>query len=151
MRGFYPVRAPPSPGTRMAMSADNTEFLREGYEALERGDLETFEALSRDRIGPEFEFHHVWDGRVFRGYEGTMEWLADARETWKDYKQEVDEIIDLGDDVLVVLAISAEGAGSGVPVAQEFAVLWTFDGETVVRARSFTSRAEALGAARSDE
>ena len=80
-----------------------------------------------------------------------MEWLADARETRKDYKQEVDEIIDLGDDVVVVLAISAEGAGSGVPVAQEFAVLWTFDGETVVRARSFTSRAEALEAAGSDE
>jgi ketosteroid isomerase-like protein len=133
------------------MSTDNTEFLRQGYEALERGDLETFKALSRDRIGPEFEFHHVWDGRVFTGYEGTMEWLADARETWKDYKQEVDEIIDLGDDVVVVLAISAEGAGSGVPVAQEFAVLWMFDGETVVRARSFTSRAEALEAAGSDE
>ena len=144
--GFYPVRAPLT-GYRVEMSKDNAEFLRQGYEALEHGDLETFKALSRDRLGPEFEFHHVWDGRVFKGYEGTMEWLADARETWKDYKQEVDEIIDLGDDVVVVLAISAEGAGSGVPVAQEFAVLWTFDGETVVRARSFTSRAEALAAA----
>ena len=144
--GFYPVRAPLT-GYRVEMSKDNVEFLRQGYEALEHGDLETFKALSRDRLGPEFEFHHVWDGRVFKGYEGTMEWLADARETWKDYKQEVDEIIDLGDDVVVVLAISAEGAGSGVPVAQEFAVLWTFDGETVVRARSFTSRAEALAAA----
>ena len=133
------------------MSKDNAEFLRQGDQALEHGDLETFKALSRDRLGPEFEFHHVWDGRVFKGYEGTMEWLADARETWKDYKQEVDEIIDLGDDVVVVLAISAEGAGSGVPVAQEFAVLWTFDGETVVRARSFTSRAKALAAAGPDE
>jgi ketosteroid isomerase-like protein len=133
------------------MAKANVEFLRQGYEALERGDLETFKALSRERLGPEFEFHHVWDGRVFRGYEGTMEWLSDAQETWKDYTQEVEEIIDLGDDIVVVLGISAEGAGSGVPVAQEFAVLWTFDGETVVRARSFTSRAEALEAAESHE
>jgi ketosteroid isomerase-like protein len=129
------------------MSKDNVEFLRRGYEALERGDLETFKALSRERLGPEFEFHHVWDGRVFKGYEGTVEWLSDAQDTWKDYTQEVDEIIDLGDDIVVVLGISAEGAGSGVPVAQEFAVVWTFDGDAIVRARSFTSRADALEAA----
>jgi ketosteroid isomerase-like protein len=133
------------------MSKQNVEFLRRGYEALERGDLDTFKALSRDRLGPEFEFHHVWDGRVFKGYEGTMEWLSDTRETWKDYKQEVEEILDLGEHVVVVLGISAEGAGSGVPVAQEFAVVWTFDGDTVVRARSFTSRAEALEAAGQSE
>ena len=130
------------------MTEQNVEFLRRGYEALQRGDLETFKSLSRERLDPEFEFHHVWDGRVFKGYEGTMEWLSDTRETWSDYKQEVDEIIDLGEHVVVVLGISAQGAGSGVPVAQEFAVVWTFDGERVVRARSFTSRAEALEAAR---
>ena len=129
------------------MSKENVEFLRQGYEALERGDLDSFKALSRERLGPEFEFHHVWDGRVFKGYDGTMEWLSDARETWKDYKQEVEEILDLGEHVVVVLGISAQGAGSGVPVAQEFAVVWTFDGDTVVRARSFTSRTEALEAA----
>jgi ketosteroid isomerase-like protein len=133
------------------MTEQNVEFLRRGYEALQRGDLETFKSLSRERLDPEFEFHHVWDGRVFKGYEGTMEWLSDTRETWSDYKQEVDEIIDLGEHVVVVLGISAQGAGSGVPVAQEFAVVWTFDGERVVRARSFTSRAEALEAARQSD
>jgi ketosteroid isomerase-like protein len=109
--------------------------------------VETFKALSRERLEPDFEFHHVWDGRVFKGYEGTMDWLSDTRETWKDYKQEIEEIIDLGDNVVVVLGISAQGAGSGVPVVQEFAVVWTFDGDRVVRARSFTSRADALEAA----
>ncbi len=129
------------------MSKENVEFLRRGYEALQHGDLDAFKELSRERIGPEFEFHHVWDGRVFKGYEGTMEWLSDAQETWADYKQEVEEIIDLGEHVVVVLGISAQGVGSGVPVAQEFAVVWTFDGAAVVRARSFTSRADALEAA----
>jgi ketosteroid isomerase-like protein len=129
------------------MSHENVEFLRLGYEALEHGDLETFKALSRERLDPEFEFHHVWDGRVLKGYEGTMDWLSDTRETWKDYNQQVKEIIDLGEHVVVVLGISAQGVGSGVPVAQEFAVVWTFDGDTAVRARSFTSRTEALEAA----
>jgi dihydrofolate reductase/ketosteroid isomerase-like protein len=130
---------------------ENVEFLRQGYEALQRGDLETFKALARERLDPAFEFHLVWDGRVLRGYEGTLEWLSDTRDTWQDYSQEVHEIIDLGQDVVVVLHISARGSGSGVPVEQEFAVVWTFEGERAVSARSFSSAAEALESARSAE
>jgi ketosteroid isomerase-like protein len=130
------------------MSRGDVEFLREGYDALARGDLETFTALSREHLAPDFEFHHVWDGRVFRGFEGTMEWISDTRETWEDYSQEVEEIIELGSVVVVVLAISGRGGGSGVPVAQELAVVWTFEDGKAIEARSFTSREEALEAGR---
>jgi ketosteroid isomerase-like protein len=129
------------------MSRADVDFLREGYEALARGDMETFTTLSREHLEPDFEFHHVWDGRVFRGFEGTMKWLSDTRETWKDYSQEVEEIIELGDDVVVVLRISARGGGSGVPVAQELAVVWKFQDGRAIQARSFTSREDALEAA----
>lgn len=129
------------------MSRDNVEFLRRGYEALHRGDIEAFEATTRKRLDPDFAFHSHWAGRVFEGVEGTQEWLSDLRETWDDYDQELVEIVDLGDDVLVVGRASARGAGSGVPVTQEFAVVWTFEGDRAVRARSFASREEALEAA----
>jgi ketosteroid isomerase-like protein len=125
----------------------NVEFLRQGYEALERGDLETFQDLARERLGPDFEFHLVWDGRVLRGFEGTQEWIADTRETWEGYRQKLEEIVDLGEHVVVVVSISGRGGESGVPVGQELAVVWTFDGDRAVRARSFTSRAEAFAAA----
>jgi ketosteroid isomerase-like protein len=111
--------------------------------------LASFTALARERLGPDFEFHHVWDGRVFKGFEGTMEWISDTRETWAEYSQEVEEIAELGeDDVLVVVRISGRGGGSGVPVAQELAVVWTFEGDKAVQARSFTSREEAVEATR---
>jgi ketosteroid isomerase-like protein len=130
------------------MPRAEVQFLRDGYEALQRGDVETFTALSRERLHPHFEFHLVWDGRVLRGLEGTLEWLSDTRETWDDYSQEIVEIADLGEDVLVVLSLSARGGESGVPVAQELAVLWTFDdGGKAVLARSFTTKDEALEAA----
>jgi ketosteroid isomerase-like protein len=128
------------------MSGENVEFLRRGYEALQRGDTETFEALARERLDPDFSFHSHWAGRVFKGIPGTREWVSDTRETWDDYAQEVEEIVDLGGDVLVVGRASARGAGSGVPVTQEFAVIWSFEGERAIRARSFPSRAEALEA-----
>jgi ketosteroid isomerase-like protein len=130
------------------MARGNVEFLREGYAALARGDLETFTALSRDRLAPDFEFHLVWDGRVLRGFEGTMEWIADTRETWDEYSQEVAEITEVGDAVVVVVALSGRGGESGVPVAQELAVVWRFEDGMAVEARSYTSREEALAAAR---
>jgi ketosteroid isomerase-like protein len=128
------------------MSGENVEFLRRGYEALQRGDTEAFEAMSRERLDPDFSFHSHWAGRVFEGFAGVQEWMSDLRHTWDDYDQEIEEIVDLGDYVLAVGRASARGAGSGVPVTQEFAVVWTFEGERAIRARSFASRAEALKA-----
>jgi ketosteroid isomerase-like protein len=129
----------------------NADFLRRGYEALERGDLDTFEELARERIGPDFEFHLVWDGRVLKGWTGTQEWIADTRETWEGYSQKVEEIVDRGDRVLVVVSISGRGSESGVPVEQELAVVWTFEGERARTARSYTSRAEAFAALADEE
>jgi ketosteroid isomerase-like protein len=129
------------------MARGDVEFLREGYAALARGDMETFTELARARLAPGFEFHLVWDGRVLRGFEGTMEWISDTRETWDDYSQEVAEIVEAGDAVVVVLELSGRGGGSGVPVAQELAVVWRFEDGMAIEARSFTSRAEALAAA----
>ena len=125
----------------------HVDFLRNGYDALERGHLDAFEALAREHLDPDFEFHLVWDGRVLKGFEGTMEWIADTRETWKDYSQEVVQIADLGENVVVVVRIAGRGGESGVPVAQELGVVWTFAGDKAVRARSYTSREEAFEAA----
>jgi ketosteroid isomerase-like protein len=114
------------------MSHENVDFLRQGYEALHRGDLESFRALSRERLAPEFVFHSVWDGRVFKGFQGTQEWISDTREVWENYDQRVEEIIDLGENVVVVVRIAGRGGSSGVPVSQELAVIWTFEGDKAV-------------------
>jgi ketosteroid isomerase-like protein len=127
------------------------DFLRQGYEALERGDLETFRELAGERLGPDFEFHLVWDGRVLRGFDGVEEWIADTRDMWEGYTQKLEEVVDLGEQVVVVVSISGRGGESGVPVAQELAVLWTFEGGRAVQARSFTSRADAFEAAGREE
>ena len=126
------------------MSEANVAFLRDGYDALQRGDIAAFKALAREHLEDDFEFHQVWDGRVMKGYEGTIEWLEDMRETWAEYRQSVEEILDLGDQVLVVVRIEARGGSSGVPVDEALAILWTFEGDRATEARSFTSREEAL-------
>jgi hypothetical protein len=46
-----------------------------------------------------------------------------------------------------VSRMSGRGSRSGVPVAQQGAVLVTFDGSTLVSGKSFASKGEALEAA----
>jgi hypothetical protein len=68
-----------------------------------------------------------------------------SHETVESY--ELDDIVDLDEHVLTVGA-SAAGVGSGVPIDQPLARLWTFAGLRAVRARSFSTRADALEAVR---
>ena len=78
-----------------------------------------------------------------------MEWISDTRETsGRLQARRSPRSSSWATSCVVVLALSARGGGSGVPVAQELAVLWkgSKDGKAI-EARSFTSRREALEAA----
>jgi ketosteroid isomerase-like protein len=63
-----------------------------------------------------------------------------------DYMPEVEEAVDLGEHVLVVLRSSGRGSQSGVRVTQRIAGVWTFEEDRIVRGKAFGSRAEALEA-----
>jgi ketosteroid isomerase-like protein len=128
------------------MSAENVEIMRTAYEAIARRDRETLDAILRERLAPDFEFEAALTGATYRGLDGFWELLDDIEDT-VGYRPEVEEAVDLGDHVLVVLRMSGRGSRSGVSVAQQGAVLVTFDGGTLVSGKSFASKAEALEAA----
>jgi ketosteroid isomerase-like protein len=128
------------------MSQENVERIRSAYDAVARRDIEALKALARDYPpAPGFEFDSVLTGQVYRGTQGILDLAADMWET-VDYAPEPEEFIDAGDHVVAVLRISGRGARSGAPVAQRVGIVWTFEGETLVRGQSFTSRDEALEA-----
>jgi ketosteroid isomerase-like protein len=128
------------------MSRQNVERMRELYEAFARRDLEALTALAeRYPLAPGFEFESVLTGQVYRGVEGMLDLATDMWET-VDYVPEVEEFIDAGDHVIVVLRISGRGARSGVPVSQKVGVVWTFEHDTLVGGKSFSSPAAALEA-----
>jgi ketosteroid isomerase-like protein len=128
------------------MSQENVEWVRESYAAWGRGDMAAVEALSQNRLASNFEMYPLYLDQAYTGVEGIRSMWANAGESWEDYRSETDEVIDLGDHVLVVGRVLARGPGSGVPVDQPVAMLWTFEGTKAVRARSFRSKAEALEA-----
>jgi ketosteroid isomerase-like protein len=128
------------------MSDENVEVMLSAYDAIARRDRETLDAILRERLAPDFEFEAVLTGATYKGIDGFWELLDDIEDT-VGYRPEVQEAVDLGDHVLVVLRMSGRGSRSGVSVAQQGAVLVTFDGRTLVSGRSFASMAEALEAA----
>ena len=128
------------------MSAENVEIMLTAYEAIARRDRETLDAILRERLAPDFEFEAALTGATYRGLDGFWELLDDIEDTI-GYRPEVEEAVDLGEHVLVVLRMSGRGSRSGVSVAQQGGVLVTFDGGMLVSGKSFASKAEALEAA----
>ncbi len=127
------------------MSQENVELVRAAYEAIARRDREALDAILREHLAPDFEFEAVLTGATYRGADGLWELLDDIQDT-VGYRPEVQEAVDLDEHVLIVLRMSGRGSRSGAAVAQQGAVLVTFDGSTLVSGQSFASKADALEA-----
>jgi len=127
------------------MSQENVEVVRRSLDAFQRGDYDAAIDALDPRI--EYDLTHFPDGKVYLGHDGVREafriWLG----TWEDYRQEVDEVIDLGDEVLVVVREFGRGKGSGIEVERPTAGVWTLRDGKAVRIRFYAGKAEALEAA----
>ena len=127
------------------MSRENVERVRIGYEAFNRGDLDA----ALEGFPPDVEWH-VWgelpEREVYRGPEGIKQFWQMWRDSFEGFEIKVERIFDADDRVVVLLAATGSGRGSGVEVrTPTFAQLWTFEGDKVIRVEMLTE-AEALAA-----
>jgi ketosteroid isomerase-like protein len=86
------------------------------------------------------------EGRVYRGREGVIEAFRVWRGTWENWEGQVEEIIDAGDRVLMVLLESGRGKGSGVEVEQQTFFVYTPRNGMIVRAQVLIDEDQALEA-----
>jgi ketosteroid isomerase-like protein len=129
------------------MSQENVEVVRKVYEAVNRGDLDTWASF----LSPEV----VWEAlsvpgfrEVYRGRAGARVWLEQLLDVFENTHLEIEQITALSDDrVLVASTDTGRGRGSGAPVEyHECSILWFAEG-LVTRRRAFRTRGEALEAA----
>ena len=129
------------------MSAENVEIVRRGYEQF----IETGEILG-DLVAPGF----VWDMSTFRGWperktyegaEGIREFLDEWGEAWGEWRLEVVELKDAGDEVVAILHQSGTSKTTGLVVDMDFAQVWTVEDGKQTRARMYRDPEEALRAA----
>ena len=125
------------------MSQENVEVIRAMYEHWARGEFPA------DFIDPEVVHTRIgaqtpdMEGE-WRGLEAFSRATAEYVSTFSNLRIEAEEIIDLGDDrVLVRSRHTARGKLSGVPIDHELGDLFTLRAGKVVRHDSYWNLAEA--------
>src|SRR5436190_682712 len=120
------------------MSQENVEIVRSIYRAVERGDYS-----SSEWADPDIEFVAPHEERPMRGVEAMQRSWREFLGAWKDFRAEPEEIIDAGEQVLVLEKVG----GSGAPAeGLRSASLFTFREGRVVRLAQYTNRAKGLEA-----
>ena len=129
------------------MSRENMEVARRYAELWERSEWDAMEELAH----PDIEMHAtvggVEEGRVRRGIVEIRREYETAEESWDEHIIEVEELVDAGDQVVVLHRETMRGKSSGVDLEVEAAVLVDFRDGRIVRMQGYMDRAAALEAA----
>jgi ketosteroid isomerase-like protein len=87
------------------------------------------------------------DPGPFRGIEGTRAFWDMWKDTFDDFRAELQEYVETGDSVIMVVRMVGRGKDSGVAVdTPSFPMVWTVRDDAIIRMEMFTSREEALAA-----
>jgi ketosteroid isomerase-like protein len=124
---------------------ENVEILRDAYGALNRGDIDrALNVLVQDA---EWQEHsELPEADFYRGREVIRAFLVGYLDSWDEFRQETEELIDSGDRVAVVLRMAARGKGSGIEVEARYAHLWTMRDGRGVRVDAYADPNAALEA-----
>ena len=131
------------------MSQENVEILRRAFEEFTRGG---WEPLFGTVWAPEI----VWDMSpadiaglgIYRGHDELRSFFRDWFSTFPfdEWQQELDEVIDCGDQVVALTRQRGRGSASRVVVELEYAQIATFREGKIVRVDVYTNRDKALEA-----
>jgi ketosteroid isomerase-like protein len=138
---------PPSSRLRHAIIR---RYVQRGLEALNRRDLQAAFALYDQDVESIFDrklvglgFEPMYRGREMR-IDAQRRWIDE----WGQERTEPEELIDLGDGRLLLLARNrGTGPSSGAPVDMETAFLFTVSAGRVIHEQLFLDRNLALEAA----
>jgi ketosteroid isomerase-like protein len=137
------LRLPPSSRLRQAILR---RVVRQGMEAVNRGDYEAaFGLHDRDvELKSPPDMIGLGEASVTRGREERVRFQEAWDAQWGDVRFEPEELIDLGDRVLVIGRVRGTGISSGAPFDSEWANLLTLSAGRVIHERVFMAHHEAL-------
>jgi ketosteroid isomerase-like protein len=127
----------------------SVETVRRSYEAFNRDDLEGALAAMDDEI--------VWHqaeglphGGVYHGLAAVRAAVFDplSEQWWEHFRADPEDVIGIGDDIVVLGRYTATAKRTGKPLDIPFAHLWRFRDSRAIRFHQFTDTrgwVEALG------
>ena len=124
------------------MSHENVEIIRRGYEHLAAtGEIRAHADLVWDvsNLG--------WpDQQIYHGAEGAMQFLADWADAWDDWGMEVEDYLEAGERVAVIVNQQGRSKATGIPVEMRFAQVWTLRDGQGIRMQLYANPDDALEA-----
>jgi ketosteroid isomerase-like protein len=127
------------------MSQENMEIVRQGYEALGRGDFEGWVA----GLDPDVELDERYlapDAAVYRGLDGVRRWWQQSAEAIESPSFEVLRWFARGDGVATEVIVRARGVGSRAEITARLAHAIRLRNHKVAYVASFRTIDEALEA-----
>src|SRR5688500_15723544 len=110
------------------MSQENVELVKRMLALFHAGDAEgALACFSEDVVAEAITRPDVTGGR---GREALAKLIGGWVSAWDDWREEIDGIHDLGDQVIVISTQRGRGKSTGIEVAYQYAALYEVrDGE----------------------
>ena len=127
------------------MSQENVELIQRMYEAFHRGEADGALAYFDPKV--EVDASVRVDEGIGHGRDAVATMVARWVGAWDDWREEIEQMRDLGSHVVVVSTQRGRAKGSGIEVNTRYAVLYEIRGGKITRMVLHSGPAEALEAA----
>jgi ketosteroid isomerase-like protein len=126
------------------VSQQDVELVKRAMEAWNREDVDQLIPLS----DPDVEFVSIFagmEGRTYRGFDGLRRYFADMADTWSEFRRDIEEMIDAGDNrVVVFFHLRGTARVSGGPVDERVTTVFHLREGRLYRMVVYRDRHEAL-------
>jgi len=123
------------------MSRENLERLRSSLEYYFTTGEPDMTVLDEN---VEVHDHDILDAGEYRGHAGFRRWFEDFGAAWSEFSLVPRDYIDAGERVIAIFTMRATGAGSGITVEREDAMVCEMRALNVVRIDYYNNREQAL-------
>lgn len=131
------------------MTGGNLQLARDGFEALQDGDVEALLPF----VHPEFELttppNMAAEPDTYRGEEGVRRYFSSFYEAMDRVWFEADDFIEVGDRVVIPTTLHTRGRTTGIETEQRVVQVWELKDELAFRIEVYPTVEQAMDAARS--
>jgi ketosteroid isomerase-like protein len=126
---------------------EDVERLRSAYAALNDGDIPATLSIL-DSEAEWAEHSSLPEAGTYYGREAIESFLVSFLDSWEEFRQETEDLVDNGDRVAVILHSFARGRGSGIEVEGRYVHVWTMRDGRGVRVDTYDDVERGLEALR---
>jgi uncharacterized protein len=130
------------------VTAENTEIVRGGFEALSKGGVEALLPF----IHPEFEVttppQFAAEPGTYRGHEGIRRYFDSFYDAMDEVRFEPGEFLDAQGRVIVPTKLIARGRTTGIETQQDVVLVWSLRDGLAIRVEVYATLDKALEATR---